>query len=464
VSTRQTEHRPPEVTGQRPESAVDFYTDNVLSLLAERLDQAFPEFGWRRDARGWVATNEEHTHASLGVRADRVVAHGPAPRGFLVHGGDAVLWTAYVSGGAAPRGEEFVRAVRELARRAGVDTAPIDRQERPDRRAELLERFVDICHLELMGDRGERAREYLHHRGLVADVVERSRLGLVPSTNQIQQALHGAGFQAAEVAAAGVCADSRWPGRLCGSWATASGRAATLWARSIETEAAADPRYLYLRGTSRTNLPPYGLSDVLAGSPDLRRDLVLVEGFFDVHQLRAHGIENGVALGGLAVRPKTFEQLARWGVEHVTVCLDRDGPGRMALARVVENSVRAQVSPVVLVVDPERLAPAKDPDDLVRNGGSTAWSGVIGTRECGIAWRATELLNGVTVDSAQDDRRRALERAGSWLGKLPARLALEQEDAVRLVAERCGYSPPAAERAFRARFWQSRNLDVGRTL
>jgi hypothetical protein len=61
--------------------ARDFYLEVVLPALAERLDQAFPEFGWRRDSNGWVATNEEHTHASLGVRAQRVVAHGSAPRG-----------------------------------------------------------------------------------------------------------------------------------------------------------------------------------------------------------------------------------------------------------------------------------------------------------------------------------------------------------------------------------------------
>jgi transcriptional regulator GlxA family with amidase domain len=36
---------------------------------------------------------------------------------------------------------------------------------------------------------------------------------------------------------------------------------------------------------------------------------------------------------------------------------------------------------------------------------------------------------------------------------LPPRLALEQEDALRAVAQRCGYSPPAVERAFRARYW-----------
>ena len=42
----------------------DFYTDVVLPALADGLDTAFPEFGWKRDARGWVATNEEMTHSS----------------------------------------------------------------------------------------------------------------------------------------------------------------------------------------------------------------------------------------------------------------------------------------------------------------------------------------------------------------------------------------------------------------
>jgi hypothetical protein len=79
--------------------AVDYYTDVVLPALTARLDAAFPEFSWRRDDRGWVATNDEMTHRVLGVRAERVVAHGPAPRGFLIHGGEPMLWTAYLNGG-----------------------------------------------------------------------------------------------------------------------------------------------------------------------------------------------------------------------------------------------------------------------------------------------------------------------------------------------------------------------------
>jgi hypothetical protein len=132
----------------------DFYTDTVLPALADQLDQAFPEFGWRRDNRGWVATNQETTHRLLGVRADRVVAHGHAPQGFLVHGAQPVLWTAYVNDGTIPRGTEFIRVVRQIAQRAGVDTTPLERPVPRDRRAELLNDFFELCRQELAGPNG----------------------------------------------------------------------------------------------------------------------------------------------------------------------------------------------------------------------------------------------------------------------------------------------------------------------
>src|SRR5919197_2130338 len=172
----------------------DFYMEVVLPALAGRLDQAFPEFAWRRDARGWIATNEEHTHARLGVRAERVVAHGPAPRGFLVHGGEPMLWTAYVSDGVVPRGEAFIRAVKDLAERAGVDTTPIEREAPRDRRAELLETFFEAARRELLSPRGAAARAYLEERGFPAEALERSGLGVVPNPQVPRRALAHAGF------------------------------------------------------------------------------------------------------------------------------------------------------------------------------------------------------------------------------------------------------------------------------
>ena len=446
---------------QQPVRASDFYTETVLPRLAERLDTAFPEFGWRRDARGWVATNEQHTHARLGVRADRVVAHGPAPRGFLVHGGEPMLWTAYLKGGNVPRGADFVRAVRELAERAGVDPSPLERSQPRNRRADLLHDFFGFCRFELVGEGGAEARGYLERRGFPNEAIADSGLGVVPAPGKTRGLLEQAGYRQEEIAKASVFADSRWPGRLCGAWRDGYGKVGTLWSRSLDDAAAADSRYLYLRGATRTNLPPYGLSDLLAGQRDALRDIVLVEGFFDLHQLRARGIENVAAFGGTSTRPQTFERLRRLGIEVVTLCLDNDEAGRAATARAVEHSARARHSPDVYVVDPGQLGPANDPDELVRVRGPAAWHELVKTRTCGIAWRAHELA-AVTRDAPIAERRAALARAGRWLGGLPPRLALEQEDALRAVADQCGYSAGAVERAFQARFFREVSIERDR--
>jgi DNA primase len=443
----------PEPTGQS--RIVDYYTDVVLPALAQRLDSAFPEFGWRRDTRGWIATNDETTHRVLGVRAERVVAHGPAPRGFLVHGGEPMLWTAYVNGSQVPRGVDFLNAVRDLAERAAVDASPLDRREPRNRRDELLEDFFNLARRELASEVGHAARAYLESRGLPRDALESSGLGVVPSADRLRDELTAMRHELREIEESGLLTDRRWLGRICGAWRDEHGRIGTFWARTLDGAADPGSKYLYLRGASRTGLPPYGLSDVLSLPLAERRDVVLVEGLLDVHQFRAREIANVVALGGTSTAAETFEHLARLGVERVTICLDRDEAGLAAVSRAVERYARARHSPEVYVVNPEHLAPAKDPDAFIRKLGPGRWKELVESRTCGIAWRAQQLVGAVGRDSPAPERRAALVRAGRWLGALPPRLALEQEDAIRLIAEQCGYSSEAVTRSLRARFWRT---------
>src|SRR5262249_28041760 len=150
------------------------------------------------------------------------------------------------------------------------------------------------------------------------------------------------------------------------------GRIKTLWAREID-DASSQPRYLYLAKAPRASLPPYGLAEVLAAAPELRRDLALVEGVIDVHQLRGRGFAAVAATGGAGASSLAFDKLAQLGVERVTLCFDRDSAGRSATARSIEQATRARRSPELFVLDPEQLAPAKDADELVRIRGLAAW-------------------------------------------------------------------------------------------
>jgi len=332
----------------------DFYTDVVLPALAARLDAVFPEFGWRQDARGWVATNQEMTHRVLGVRADRVVAHGEAPPGFLVHGGPTMLWTAYLNGGDVPRGDTFRSVVRELALRAGVDVSPIERAPERNRSKECLDDFFTLCRGELHGKAGGPARSYLENRGFPRESIDQLELGVVPAELFTKNALEAAGYSELEIAKSGVLADGRWPGRLCGAWRDERGRIGTLWARSVR-DSDSSTRYLYLRGASRSHLPPYGLSEVLRVHAVDRRELVLVEGLLDVHHLRAKGFQSIAAVGSARLQRGTARRLGELGFDSVVLAFDNDLPGREGLSGAVEDLTRARLGPSVRVIEPSAL-------------------------------------------------------------------------------------------------------------
>jgi DNA primase len=401
------------------------------------------------------------THRVLGVRAERVVAHGSAPAGFLVHGGDSTLWTAYLNGGVVPRGETFRAVVDELAARAGVEVEPIERVQRPDREGDLLRDFFALCQAELHSREGAAARSYLERRGLPASALADSGLGVVPNELATKNALEASGYSELEIAHSCVLADGRWPGRLCGAWQDEHGRIGTFWARSLR-DADSSTRYLYLSGATRSHLPPYGISDVLRLPATDRGEVVLVEGLLDVHHLRAKGLANIAAIGGARAQSSIGRQLQRLGFDSIVLAFDNDAPGREGAARAVEEISRTRTGPAVRVLEPRNLRDAKDPDAFVREHGIDAFRSEVSRAECGITWRALDLTDGVSDLDPAPTRRAALARAGAWLGALPARHSLEQEDAIRLVADRCGYSAAAVERAFRARFWYRGDRSRGR--
>jgi DNA primase len=440
-------------TVQRP-SIADFYEHEVLPALMSRLDQAFPEFGWRRDARGWVATSADYTRSTLGARPDRVVCHGDAPRGFLIHGQGAVLWTTYFNDGQPARGRDFVSAVRGLSERAGVDASILDRApSAAERRGSLLEEAFVVARRELASEHGSEARSYLEQRGIQADRTMHVELGVMPSHDRLRLALLGVGYTTSEIDASHLLSDDRWPGRILGAWRDEHQHVRTLWARS--TDADDQTRYLYLRGLPSSSDLPYGLSNLLASRNRTdRRELLLVEGVLDVHVLRSHDISNVAALGGSTASRGLFDRLHTLGVERAVLAFDNDAAGRLATSRAIDAAVRSEQTPDLWVIDPDLLAPNKDPGELIQSAGVERWHATTAAPAAAVTWRALDLTGPLDQQQSELARRTALDRASKWLGALPSRLALEQAQALDVVADTLGYDRHAVDRTFRARYWQ----------
>ena len=153
---------------------------------------------------------------------------------------------------------------------------------------------------------------------------------------------------------------------------------------------------------------------------------------------------------------RMFERLHRRGIDNVTLCRDNDDAGRAAAVRAVEQSAPARQSPDLYVIEPERLAPAKDPDDGPRAMTSrmartarhpSMWNRMESSRACG---RSHSRL-------AHTEPSR-LASGGRCPPPL-TRLALEQEDVLGASGVSMRPSRKAVEPAFEARFTREPRIE-----
>lgn len=436
-------------------SAVDFLEDEVLPRLFDRLDSAFPEFGWKRTTRGWTATDRETTKRLTGARPGRVVCN--APMGFLVHGGESVLWTAYVNGGTVPRGEAYVDAVKDLAGRAGVDASVLERKATPEElarrearqaRLSVLETFFLHAHEALVSSpAGEKARVYLtKDRGFREDELEDLPLGLYTDPETVKDALTRRGLAVEDIRSAGLLppafgdGTTKWTGRLVGELRDRRGFLENVWARTlVEGE---EPKYLYLAGAPKTDLGAFGLHEALRTGAG-RKDLLLVEGVLDVVSLPLRGFPGVAAIGGSGreMNAGRWAKLAELRVRRVTLALDNDEAGREGAVAAVEAASRVDGGPEVFVVNPSLLGASKDPDAFVRTHGKDAFLEVLSHARAAGVFLAELALEGVTPASPDKVRREAVDRVLDVVNaRRGERAGMDAEDILQRTAETVGYS------------------------
>ncbi len=356
----------------------------IYQALFDRIGEAFPEFGFERSPTGWRATQREFTKSLPGnPRPDRVEVWQQTPWGFKIHGGDFIGWLAYVNGGQWPRGEDYWKSVKTLAQLAGVSMPERNISEELRRdiqtketRKHLLEVFFEGAHQALLSGTHpniEKTRQYLvEKRGFKPDQLNSLDVGIYTTVDSVKRSLKEKGFSKEEIENSGLVTDKKgdpatlWEGRLLIAWRDLHGSIGTIVARAPDEES--QPKYLYLRGSSKSDLPPIGLSSARNGYTPLS-NLLLVEGVIDVLLIQANGYKEVAGLGGAGsvLSSKKFEQLFDSRIESVTLLLDRDTAGEEGTVKALENAYTARKAPHVYVIESALLGDAKDPDEFIRH-------------------------------------------------------------------------------------------------
>ncbi len=419
---------------RRQQSLGDYLDDVVLPAVFERLDEAFPEFGWRASSDGWVATNRDTTKRLFDARPERVVCNRPF--GVLVHGGPSLSWPAYLCGGEPPRGRQFLEVARRLCELAGVafpdhevSAEELHARERAERRRAALEKFFEITARFLHEDIGAAARCYLEARGIDEAVAKELGLGFFPTVQLVRRALP------AEVHDAAKEASLLWEkleGYVLFPARDPWGRPLTVFGRW----AAANPP----EGRPKTISPAGGAKTSPLYFDQTRaervQDLVVVEGLFDAAVLRARGDRRVVACLAAQLGTAQLEVLARHRVRSITLCLDADEAGSKGTLASVRALAKSGVATYVAPPLPGSL----DPDELVLRDGIDAWRAHVAQAVSGARYRIDRALAAVTKQSPQVERDSAVAAVKEIVAELHgARASRDWDEALDRLAAATGY-------------------------
>ena len=281
----------------------------------------------------------------------------------------------------------FIEAVEILAAEVGLPMPEFDpkSKEKSDRNKiliEIMEQSVNFFRLTLNSKQGKHALEYLHKRGLNSAVIEHFEIGFAPPEQTVlTQKLLDKGYEIDAIIETGMSARSddgnryydRFRGRVMFPIRDGRGRCIAFGGRSLDPAARA--KYL--------NSPETSLFDKgrtlynLAGARSAvgrAEPLIVTEGYMDVIALHSGNFSGAIAPLGTAITEQQLQSMWRVSPEPI-IALDGDKAGLRAAYRLIDLSLPLLKTGQALRFS--LMPEGKDPDDLIRNEGSSFFKNLI---------------------------------------------------------------------------------------
>jgi DNA primase len=273
----------------------------------------------------------------------------------------------------------FVEAVKKLADKVGVSLdVPWEKEASGEEQAlaELYERSAKMFRYFFTStDAAEPARAYARERGVSKEREELFGLGYSPADRRwLFRFLRNKNYSPDFLAKSGLFS-RRYPeislfaGRLIFPIRMSNGKTVAFGGRSLDGR---EPKYINSPETElyRKRSILFGLYE---GASEIRksREVIVVEGYFDVIAFHEAGIPRAVAPLGTSMTEEQGRVLRRYADRAVLV-FDYDRAGQEAAVRAIEVCEQAGMESVVAV--PES---GKDPSDILQNEGSESLHNMI---------------------------------------------------------------------------------------
>ncbi|MDA3802773.1 MAG: DNA primase [Patescibacteria group bacterium] len=278
-------------------------------------------------------------------------------------------------------GMSFPEAKRYLADKAGI-VLEYENKETYNKRNRLLDilelstKYFEHC---LKSNIGEKARNYLHKRGLSDDEIKYWRLGYSPdSWNSLHnflkaRPLQGQKYTDEEIFAAGLLSKKegsssryydRFRDRIMFPINNTNGKVVAFTAR-ISPEKEADSKMGKYINSPQTEL--YDKSRLLFALDKAKGDIkdldsaIVVEGQMDAISCHNHDIRNVVASSGTSLTKDQVNILKRYS-NRVALVFDMDDAGQLAADRGIKECLSSGMEVKIIT-----LPSGKDPDESLKN-------------------------------------------------------------------------------------------------
>jgi DNA primase len=319
---------------------------------------------------------------------------------------------------------EFLDAVEELARKAGLDIPrdAVQRTANPETHDlyRILEEATGFFREHLT--QSDKALAYVAKRGIATDILERYAIGYAPdSFSALRDALGTDPRRMQLLERAGLFSKNdrghvydKFRDRLMFPIHDRRGRTIAFGGRVIEAEGS--PKYLNSPETTlfHKGRELYGLWQAHQANQKLER-LIVVEGYMDVVTLAQYGVTQTVATLGTATTSEHAELLFR-NAPDVFFCFDGDRAGRSAAWKALESVLpRMKDGRQAFFLF---LPDGEDPDSLVRKEGLRGFEDRLRAATPLSEFFYSTLSANVNLASL-DGKARLAERCKPYLAQLP---------------------------------------------
>ena len=279
-------------------------------------------------------------------------------------------------------GINFVEAVQTLAERANIQLPTFEnnvdkaKEELKAKVYKVNEFTAEYYHENLYKPTAKIAQEYVKQRKLTNDTLKSFRIGFSGKFNELYQALKKEGFEDPEILESGLVNKNengtyidRYRNRLMFPICDGRGRVIAFGGRVLDDS---KPKYINspenIVFSKGRNL--FGLN-VAKKSEEIKKKLLIVEGYMDVISLHQRGIKNVVAPLGTALTQQQGWLLRRTS-EQIILSFDSDEAGLNAKIRAIDILQNMGCDIRVLM-----LEGAKDPDEFIVKYGNARFKNAV---------------------------------------------------------------------------------------